>query len=639
MKNLITFILLHLIIISNSSLMAQDSVNETVNELSEVVILASKFPVKVENTGRSIVYFNQATLEKLPFQSVSTLLNQITGIEINGTQNAAGKNLGYYIRGGRSHQLLVLIDGIPVTDPSGINFSYDLNLLSIHQIESIEIMKGASSTLYGTGAATAVINIKLKEATTGKVGGAVLFTTGSNNSSKKENYKPTNFSQTIDLKASTDKTTYYLSFTNTLKKGMSEGLVEQPEPLEDDVFQQLNVLTKIKHSFSDKLSVLTMASYRKINHDYDFAFTDSEINHYENTEKMLSFLPEYTYQQGKFSGTLAYKILKRNDVNEYGLSNFKAESVTANLFNTHHFNANWSIVSGLDYQYQTANFDTTYEVLTKDIAHFYMLDPYVNAVYQGTNGFNLNFGGRINLHENYGSNWVYNLNPSYLIKTKLIDINLMASLSSAFITPSLYQLYSSYGNIDLTPEASKTYEIGYTLKNTTKSLNFSQLYFLREETNTIGFFTDMNTWISYYYNQPGKQFFRGLEHDLTYKLSNQITLNLNNTYTHLAPEKSYLIPKIKWNSSVNFNDEQLGNVTLSYHYKGKRTAQNFQNFPATVEVLKSVNLVDLGYGKSILNDKMTLYVDITNLFNEKYVENLGYVTKATNINLGIKYIF
>jgi vitamin B12 transporter len=50
-----------------------------------------------------------------------------------------------------------MIDGVPVTDASGINLSHDLRLLPVDQIESIEIMKGASSTLYGSETTTGVI--------------------------------------------------------------------------------------------------------------------------------------------------------------------------------------------------------------------------------------------------------------------------------------------------------------------------------------------------------------------------------------------------------------------------------------------------------------------------------------------------
>jgi vitamin B12 transporter len=98
-------------------------------------------------------------LSKKSGQSLAAILSTVAGLEINGNQSA-GKNLGYYIRGGRNRQTLILIDGIPVTDASGINLEYDL--IPAEQVESIEIMKGAASTLYGSGAAAGVINITKK---------------------------------------------------------------------------------------------------------------------------------------------------------------------------------------------------------------------------------------------------------------------------------------------------------------------------------------------------------------------------------------------------------------------------------------------------------------------------------------------
>ena len=140
----------------------QDSI--TTKELDEVVVTDSRFQLKRENSGKVITKITSKDLEKLQGQSIAEIIGRTAGIEVNGVRSNAGQNLNYFIRGGRNRQVLVMIDGIQVTDASQIANDYDLRLLNADQVESIEILKGASSTLYGTGAATAVINIKLKEA-------------------------------------------------------------------------------------------------------------------------------------------------------------------------------------------------------------------------------------------------------------------------------------------------------------------------------------------------------------------------------------------------------------------------------------------------------------------------------------------
>lgn len=140
-------------------------------ELDEVVISATKFKLKKEKVGKVIHKITQEEIQNNAGRTVLELLNAIPGIEIKGSNSVLGEVKGTYIRGGRNRQVLVLIDGVPLTDPTGISLEYDLRLLSLSQIESIEVMKGASSTMYGSGAATGVINIALKKASTDTISG------------------------------------------------------------------------------------------------------------------------------------------------------------------------------------------------------------------------------------------------------------------------------------------------------------------------------------------------------------------------------------------------------------------------------------------------------------------------------------
>ena len=119
---------------------AQKSDSLSVKNLQEVVVSDTKFVQSREKSGKVIEVITAQELEQKKGQSLANVLHQIAGVEINGNQSFGGKNLGYYIRGGRNRQTAIYIDGIPVTDASGINLEYDLRLISIDQIEKIEFL-------------------------------------------------------------------------------------------------------------------------------------------------------------------------------------------------------------------------------------------------------------------------------------------------------------------------------------------------------------------------------------------------------------------------------------------------------------------------------------------------------------------
>ncbi len=94
---------------------------------------------------------------------LAEVLRSRAGIDILGSRSQLGQNLTTSIRGGRNDQVLILIDGVRVNDASRIGTDFDLNFLPLEAIESIEILKGASGTLYGSSAATGVIDITTKK--------------------------------------------------------------------------------------------------------------------------------------------------------------------------------------------------------------------------------------------------------------------------------------------------------------------------------------------------------------------------------------------------------------------------------------------------------------------------------------------
>jgi len=156
------FLLLPMFLFSfQQALMVQDSLATQTQPqvLEEVVVTDSRFPFKQSQSGKRIKKITQTTLRNFQGMDLSDLLSSLAGIEMIGEGSYPGQNKTLSLRGGRNRQVLILIDGVRVSDPSRIDNDFNLNFLPLANIASIEIMKGASSTLYGSAAATGVINI------------------------------------------------------------------------------------------------------------------------------------------------------------------------------------------------------------------------------------------------------------------------------------------------------------------------------------------------------------------------------------------------------------------------------------------------------------------------------------------------
>ena len=141
----------------NKALSQQDSLQR--QYLEEVIISAGKFPKQRSQHGRVVDIIDRDEILTGGSRDIGQLLQSRTGIFVNGANSAPSKDRGIYLRGAAPQYSLIMIDGIPVYDPSGVNGVFDLRLLSLNNVERIEILKGSQSTLYGTDAMAGVINI------------------------------------------------------------------------------------------------------------------------------------------------------------------------------------------------------------------------------------------------------------------------------------------------------------------------------------------------------------------------------------------------------------------------------------------------------------------------------------------------
>src|SRR5690606_26163513 len=428
---------------------AQDSLTTTY--LQEVVTTGTKFDVPVEKSGKTIYKLTNEDLQRNAGKSVADILNEVPGLQTDGNFGTPGTNIDYSVRGGRNKHTLVLIDGVPLNDPSGINAGYDLRYLPVSQIESIEVLKGGLSTLYGTGAAAGVINIKLKDPGANPLSGNLDVGAASYDT----------YYQNVQAGGTKNDWSYLVMAGNVQSEGFSAALETNPgDTFDKDGFSRQNVLVKTGYKFTPAFALNVFGAYEKFRADYDdYEFTDAP-NVQRFRQYRVGLNPKWTYDKGELEGKVVYNTNERSFESSFP-EEYEGRNLQAELLQRHHFTKAIQGLFGLNYQH--LKFDEEGGVVG-DTARMSMFDPFASLLVELPSGFNVHAGVRLNTHNVYGSKVVYNINPSFLFNRQgRLTYKLIASLSSSYITPTVYQLYSIYGNKDLLPEEAVNVEAGFSV--------------------------------------------------------------------------------------------------------------------------------------------------------------------------------
>ena len=335
----------------------QESKKDKVEVLDEVVVTATKFELKKLNTGKVIYKITQEEIEQNAGKTAIYLLNNLPGIEIKGANTNSSEPRSTYVRGGRSRQVLILIDGVPVSDPSGINQEYDLRLLSLNQIESIEVLKGASSTLYGSGAATGVINIILKKAGKDAISGSFETSIGTNNDVNSSNSIFSDLNQNVNINGNLGDFNFVSSLSLTGQDGLSSAKSQTNQEFETDKYYSKNGLIKLGYNFSESIKIESFLNFDEFEYDYDAAiYTDSDINNGKQTQFRLGVRPSFTYDSGEVYVLASLNKVKRTDNNFSSFSNtinesiFEGESINLDVVNKYDVSESLQIIAGVNYQ-------------------------------------------------------------------------------------------------------------------------------------------------------------------------------------------------------------------------------------------------------------------------------------------------
>ncbi|HAB53104.1 MAG TPA: hypothetical protein DCE80_13210 [Ignavibacteriales bacterium] len=613
-------------------------------KLSDVVVSATKTQTSTIELASSITVVDSAEIANRNSANVFELLKNEYGISFT-RQGGAGTLSNIYIRGGNSDHTLVLIDGVEVnlnSDPSNV---YDFAFLSTDNIQSIEILRGPQSTLYGSNSLAGVINIITKKGA-GKPNFSLLAEAGSYKTYKTSlriNGNVTNFNYSV-----------------TLGRSESEGFSAASERygnFEKDGYVKDNISARFGYDFAETAEINVFMKYNNSKSDYDqFGGKFGDDPTYVFDQEEFSFRSECKLHlfegkwKQKIGASIFRNIRKYNfDVSEYNSassrSSYDGRKIKFDWQNNFNLIENHLFTFGLEtekeetvseYYYFSTFFNSVSLFPQKESNTFgiYLQDQFK----YGQNTFG-SAGIRVDKHNKFGSAFTFRLAPAYIIWET--GTKLKATLGSGFKTPSLFNLYDpAFGNPDIKPEKSVGFDAGIEQFLANDMISVGVTYFQNYYKDLFGY--DQN----YKTINVKKAKTNGIEIYFTTKLIDDFIFKLNYTFTNakdlsngILDENRKLIrrPEHKIGSYVSYNFSRSSNVNLELIYVGKRDDLIFDNTTFTSSRIKLEPYLLLNLATHYqLTEFLRLNLRLENILGTDYEEVYGYATPGFSIYGGIK---
>ena len=614
--------------------------------LPEVVVTANRLDTPVSQVPNSITVITAQDLEKKQSSTVMEALQEVPGLDI-AQSGGPGQTASIYTRGANDGNTVVMIDGIPLYDPSGTSRSYDyLDQLSLDGVSRIEVVRGAQSTLYGSNAMAGVINLITPEGV-GPAGGSALFEGGSygtfreaasaqggdskNYYSLSTSYFNTAGFPTADKSFGNSFNNPDSDFSSVLRLGTApvtnfheDLLIRFSQartsidggggPGMDDPNNWVNqkqflVGSKTKLTLGNWTQLL-MVSFVDDDRDYSDVADSAYLNAYTYHDTYDGQSAQIIWQNNLWLSREETLVLGLQGSEEWGNTTSDSGSPTPAVLNT---------------QWMGSSFLQSQTNINERLF--------------------VNLGGRIDDYNTYGTHGTYQAGVAYFFPT--LETKLKATYGTGFTAPTLYQLYAPVptGNSNLQPETSTGYDLGFEQPLGKTFLVFGATYFHNDFDNLISYEGTSDTTGQYLNSDEFHT--QGVETFVEFKGLPGLVVRGTYTYTDIITDEpamlsySPLLQKPTDQARADM-DYQSGPVEVgaTATYIGARSDIDFPPYPSPYipVTLSKYFLVNLRASFQI-NTQVKLFARVDNLFNQYYEEVYGYGTPGLSGYVGTKISF
>ncbi|MDI9423874.1 MAG: TonB-dependent receptor [Spirochaetota bacterium] len=617
---------------------AGDATPEEKTVIGEVVVTATKSNINKRETGASVTIITEKEIEERGKANVVDLLKDVPGLTIVRENDFGGK-ANVFIRGAKSGNTLILIDGVESNDPSASDRSFDFANLTADNVERIEVLRGPQSLLYGSDATGGVINIVTKRGK-GKPSLSVKAEAGAYST----------FRESISVNGGSEDAYYSFAAGRTDTKGFSQaakapGATEDPEK---DGYYNTTLSSRLGMRVLNEAWLDFSLRYTDAKADLDDGGYADDPNYRAYTKNLSAkasldqTLAEWWSHNLSFmylDTMRRYKDSSHDGVTEDVNSWYQGNQKKVEWRNTFTMGSLNRIIAGAEYRvdevslYDHSDYGfgpNTSEMNAKrlDSRGLYLVDHLRLFERWFTTA-----GVRVDDHQEFGSRFTWQANSSFAMP--VTGTRLKALYGTGFKAPSIYQLYDpTYGNKGLDPERSTSWEAGIEQPLANGLLLLELTYFNSSYKDMFGMDSMWKT------TNIGRASVNGIESAITIKAFK--TLSLIASFTYLDTEDretgEELLRRPKYQAGANLNWAFLpgGNLNLSYTYGGKRDDVWFDAMFTQYDVtLDDYHRLDL-YASYWLNDHLQVFGRIDNLTNADFQYVAGYRTTGRSFYAGAK---
>ena len=590
--------------------------------MEETVVTASRIEESLKYSPDSVTIITEEEIQKKGKQTVVDVLKDVSGISV-AQYGSPGGDSSIYMRGTNNAHTLIMIDGVRVGDPMAGDGKMSISDLSTDNIERIEIVRGAQGVLYGSDAIGGVINIITKK---GK--GKPEFYLFSEGGSLET------FREKIGVSGSNDKINYAASVSRLDMKYVSRA-DEDLGNTERDYYHNTNISARVDGQISETVRMGFSARQSKSSMDLDddpVADADKVLD--TDITSVATNFDQDLFDWWQHVIKLGITETKREYTKDGAFDDLYNGTIKAASWQHNFFIGEIdAVTAGFDYQEEdgdnrsTSSNITNKSVNTKSFFVQNKLTPF--------KGFSFTLGARHDDHQTFGGEDTYKGALAYFYEKTGTKVR--GSYGTGFRAPSLYQLYSSYGDTNLKPEESKGYDLGIVQDLFDKNLLLSVTYFLIRIDDLI----DWN-WDTWKYYNVGKVKTEGWETCFSVKPLTWLTFDVHYTYTEAKNETAgdankgnYLIyrPQHTGGASINVKPLEKLNVNLNAQYVGKRyrNSDNSESMP-------DYTLYNLAASYDIMK-WLKIFGRVENLTDQKHQSVYQYGEPGIGFYGGIKVTF